>query len=506
MAATVAEVLSQRDLYGKKVYLLGTAELGPVNTPIRANSISHVISIFGNTGTLVEAYKTIRETNLDCEVYLCKITGVHSETYLNINQQARGVSIDGLYIKSKHANEMYNEVTFTIDPTSLYITYSQDSSNEYVIEYKYSDYETMHDFVESINEDTRQLKNHIYCYADCEPQTLCQGALAGVNPYTARLSGGNSGLYYNKNMLYNCLSETYSILEGVEIDIIIPLGVNYDDVFTDDSDSLHNYYNLDREYLTLKSNGEYLTYYNQLLQFCKNQMRFGLLTHGVMSLSLTENPFLDEGKYLDTLRYFKELNKVKLEDRKYQNLISVVAGDLYTTFGTRIVNGAVPYGVLIASLNVIDTTTNKMLPDTFTTFNTFSIEALNVLKDLGFTSFRYSPLKKAVVVSNGVTMSEDESFKFLCNVRMSQLTMCYVKTLLSSYIGENIEEIIKTRSLEQGLIELLNELVNLNIIKGFSINEIINPITGHIFLDMSFKTIYMIEEVNAYSGLASRNG
>lgn len=506
MATRIENIVRAKSLYGKKIYLLGTAKLGPVNTPIKVNTISQAVSIFGCEGSLIDAYRTIKETNLECEVYLCKVTGTHSDAYLNINQQNNEIAIDGFYIKSKHSSDKCNDITLVIDSTSLYIYSFSQETGESLLEYRYSNYNTMHDLAEAINNDTRELKGNVYCYVECDIQTPCEGALQGVNQDVIKLSGGNCGLYYNKNMYYNCLEETYAMLEGRDIDLIVPLDANYDDTFTDNIDDLYNHHNLDKEFLTLKIDDEYLTYYEQLLKFCKSQMRFGFLTHGIIGVSINEDPFLDEKKYVEDLKYFKKLNKPKDEYLKYQHLISVVVGDLYCTHGTRVINGYVPYAAMVSTLSVIDTTTNKSLPESFTTLNNFDNDTLCSLRELGFTSFRYSQLKKLVTVSNGVTMSEDENFKYLCNVRMSQLAMSYVRELLSSYIGENITEIIQTKSLEQSLIELLNSLVSLKVIKGFSVNEVINPVTGHIFLDLSFKTLYMIEDVKAYAGLASNGG
>ena len=87
---------------------------------------------------------------------------------------------------------------------------------------------------------------------------------------------------------------------------------------------------------------------------------------------------------------------------------------------------------------------------------------------------------------------------------MVQLTMCYVRTLLSSFIGEGLSELIISKQLEQGLQALLESLVKMNIITGYAINELINPVTGHIFLDLSLRTAYMIEDIKAFSGLASK--
>ena len=87
---------------------------------------------------------------------------------------------------------------------------------------------------------------------------------------------------------------------------------------------------------------------------------------------------------------------------------------------------------------------------------------------------------------------------------MVQLTMCYVRTLLSSYIGEGLSELIISKQIEKGLKSLLEALVRMNIITGYGINELINPVTGHIFIDLSLRTAYMIEDIRAFSGLASK--
>lgn len=499
----MASKIEKAKLYGKKIYLLGTAELGPVNTPIRALSTSHVHSVFGTQGSLVDAYKVIRETKNNCEVYLVKVTGTHSELYLNINQSHGEIIKDGFYIKSKHANEKYNNIKIMIDSEALYIIYDNYEVGNYTLEYKYSDYITLQELAEAINEDSRRLRSEVYCYANCEPHTLSAGALEGVNPSFLKLTGGNSGLFYNKNMLYNCLSETYSILEGVDIDLILPLTANYDDTFTSKQDDIDMYYDLSREYLTLKDNKKYLSFYNQLLQFCINQMRFSYLTHGVMGFSSTNDPFINEEDYLDTIRHFKKVNEVRPEYKKYKQLISVCVGDLYTTYGTRIYNGYLAYSTVIASISITENTTNKLMPETMTLYNNFDNNTLSEFAKLGFTSFRYSPLKRNVVVSNGVTTSDDDRFKYLCNIRMAQLAMGSVRNLLQKFIGKNIINLVKTKELEQSLIDLLEDLSVKGVIKGFSINEVVNPVTGHIFLDLSFKTLYMLEDIKAYSGIAA---
>lgn len=499
----MATKIEKANLYGKKIYLLGTAELGPVNTPIRALSTSHVHSVFGTQGSLVDAYRVVRESDNTCEVYLIKVTGTHSELYLNINQSHGEIIKDGFYIKSKHANEKYNNIKVMIDSEALYVMYDSYEVGDYVLEYKYSEHITLTELAEAINEDSRRLRSEVYCYANCEPHTLSAGALEGVNPSFSRLSGGNSGLFYNKNMLYNCLSETYSILEGVDIDLILPLTANYDDTFTSKEADLDSYYDLSREYLTLKNGKKFLSFYNQLLQFCIGQMRFGYLTHGMMGFSPTNDPFINEESYIENIKHFKSVNETLPEYRKYKQLISVCVGDLYTTYGTRVYNGYLAYSTVVASISITENSTNKNMPETMTLYNNFGNETLSELAKIGFTTFRYSPLKRNVVVSNGVTTSDDERFKYLCNIRMAQLAMGSVRNLLEKFIGKNVANLVKTKELEQSLINLLENLSLKGVIKGFSVNEVVNPVTGHIFLDLSFKTLYMLEDIKAYSGIAA---
>lgn len=501
--ASEIESKGKINAYGKKIFLIGTSDLGPVNTPVKAISATHVRSVFGSQGTLLEAFRIIKETEFDCEVYLIKTTGIHSEAYLHVNEEGGTILEDGFYIKSKYANEKYNDIKITIDQDALYVHYGKQLG-DYTMEYKFSDHISLIDLAEAINDDTRKLNGHIYCYTNCNPGTMSAGALSGVNPDTIKLTGGNSGLYYNKNMIYNCLSDTYSILEGRDVDIIIPLACYYDDTFSSKENDIDNFYDMNREYLTLKKNDEeYLSYYEQLLDFCIGQMRFGYLTQGIMGLNPTGNPFIDEESYLEVLEHFKHINQVPMSKRKYKHLISVCAGDMYCTFGTRILNGYVAYAALIAALMIKENTTNKPIPDSFTLYNTFSNECLEKLRELGYTSFRFSPLKNSVVVSNGITTSDEEEFKYLCNVRMSHLTMRYVREYLTQFIGQDLNTLIKTKELESGLVTLLAKLVDADILEGFSVNEVVNINTGHLFLDMSFKTLFMLEEIKAYSGIAA---
>ncbi|MGX9755904.1 hypothetical protein ACWYRQ_06490 [Clostridioides difficile] len=495
------KMFNEQEFYGKNIYLLGTSEFGPVNTPIKINSLSHMNSNFGKKGSLVEAYKIIKESKLDCKVHLCKVTGAHSEIYLDVKCADGEIIKNGIHIKSKYANEIYNDIEIMINQDELQVIYPKNLG-DYVLKYPYKNYPTLYDLSEAINKDSQKLKGMIICSIYCDSYIETKDSIIEANQSIYKLSGGYSGLDCNKNTMYNNLDSTYTILEGLDVDIIMPLGVYYDDTFTDDREKIDKYYDLTRDYLTIKDGERYLTFYEQLLKFCKVQMKTGIITHGVIGLNLTNEIWIDEKKYIGILGCFKKVNEVSKFDKNYEQLLSVVAGDVYTTYGTNIVNASIVYALLVASLDIVSNTTNKEIPESFSLFNTFDISTIEKMNELGYVSFRFSQLHRRVVVSNGITMSEHTEYKYLCNVRMIQLIMCYIKKMLYSYIGENIDALLSSGYLKENLIQLLDELRDRELISEYIINELSKRKSGELFLDLSLKTVYMLEYVKTYSGLS----
>lgn len=493
---------NEQKYYGKSLYLLGNAEYGPTNQVVKANSMNHVARVFGEQGSLVDAYRYIREANIDCNVYLVKTTGIYSEAYLNVNQLGGSIIQNGLYLKSRYSNEIFNLIEIDIEEEYLGIYYPIEFG-DYYIQYFYDDYPTLVELQFAINNDADYGIGYVECCVYCDELIPTKTALYGVNANSVRLSGGNSGLYYNKNMIYNCLEETYSILEGRPIDIILPLDVYFDDVYTDDEMTYNDYYSDDREYLTLKKDNKYLNYYNQLLKFCVKQLNSGLITNGILGLQLTNDMFVDEDYYLDKLQYFKKINVVDKEVEDLKFLVSVCSCDLYARYGTAIINSSIVYSALCASLSVNTNTTNISIPKYFSLFNTFENEMLQNLSEAGFVSFRFSPLTKEVTVVNGVTTSSHYAYKYFCNVRMVQISMCYINDLLKYFIGDNINDLIESGYLEDCLTTTLDNLVSASVLTGYMINEIANPELGQLYLDLDFKTLYMVEYVKAYTGAYS---
>lgn len=493
--------LETNQLYARNIFLIGTAEKGPVNSPILAKSLEHVRSIFGNQGSLLEAYSIISDTDIPCNVHLCKTSGSHGELYLNVLKDNGDIIENGFYIKSKHANESANDIEIYLDDNVITFTYPQELGGN-TLSYSLNNYNTLHDLANAINEDTKLLKGEVFCFAYCEPHISCKFSLSPVNSTQLKLIGGDSGLHYNKNMLYNCMGTTYSALEGYPTDIIVPLDVFYDDTLTDDIELLDSL-SFNKDYLTLKSNGEYMSFYKQLVSFCKLQMQSSIISHGVMGMNPTNNYEIDEEELLKTLDVCNTINNLSDDLKKYSHMVSVVVSDVYALYGTVTTNAYIAYAVLIASTRISETTTNKSLPSSFVLYNVFEQDTLKQISDKGYVCFRNSPVTNNIHVVNGVTKSTHNELKYLCNVRMIQVVMKNVKALLSEYIGRNIEELIESGEINARMSELFSSLYADEFIKDFSALNVIKKDDSHLMVNLSFATRYMLEEIDSYSGLSS---
>lgn len=475
--------------------------MGPVNVPILAKSVEHVRSIFGNSGTLFDAYAMIDDSDIQCNVHLIKTAGRHSELYLNVLKDNGEIIENGFYIKSKHANEISNDIEIYLDDNVLTFKYPVKLGGN-TLSYSLSNYNTLHELANAINSDTRLLKGEVWCSAFCEPHISCKFSLAPVNATDLKLTGGDNGIYYNKNMMYNCMTTTYSILEGAPTDIIVPLDSYYDDTLTDDKELLENY-NFEKDYVTLKSNGQYLSFYKQLLDFCKLQMQSSIITHGVMGMNPLAIPDIDEAFMFKRLDTFNKANELSMEDRNYSHMISVTASEVYGLYGTLVVNSYIAYAVLVASTKISETSTNKRLPSSFILFNIHEQYVLKQISEMGYVCFRNSPLTRNIHVVNGVTKSGHKDLKFLCNVRMIQVVMKNLRISLSKFIGQNVDDLIKSGEINKEMTRLMNDLNENNFVKDFSALNVMKKDEGHLLVDLTFATKYMVENIKSFSGLCA---
>ncbi len=503
----IAEIL-QDTLHGKRIYLLGSAEFGPTNEPIIVKSTVGLYNKFGKHGTLIDAFHALKYTSTDNTVYLVKTTGEHATAYLNVNIQDGEIIENGFMLVSSQSNEIFNEIEIIVDIDKLTIVFPEDL-NLQDISYSYADYPTMDKLTAAINKDTRLKRNYIYAYHYVDPATPTKHAFFACNPVEVYMYGGQCGLYYSKNLLYNCLNRTYEMLESHDIDIIIPIDAFMDDIYPDDAEGTQyqynqKYYQPTKDYLTEDFTGKKLSFMDQLLQFCIRQMNFGMVTTGIIGYNSSYkywSQYLSEAD--DIAQMYKacyEYNLAHCDNPFYAFLISVVGGDVRYNRGTIIDNGYLAYAALCANTVVTNGTTNVPVSDTISLYHEFSEEVLKDLADTGIVTFRQSPLYNTPVVYGGITASPtNENLKLYCNVRMIQMCMSYINKLFQYYIGYNMAELIKDEIITKDLQQILEQLYTSNVITAYDFKIVPYYAQGEIKVYLNLMTCYMVKAIQICS-------
>lgn len=504
----IQKVLSN-DLHGKRIYLLGSAEFGPTNEPMLVKSTVGLHNKFGNVGSLIDGWHAIKYVSRNNKVYCVKTTGDHSMVYLNINIPDSEVIEDGLTFYSSQSNEIFNDIELTIDVDAITFKYPTILTMTPKT-YKYADYPTIGFLVESINKETQAGKNFIYGYYDVDPATPTQDALFPVNPTVCYMYGGRCGLNYSKNMLYDCLTRTYEMIESHDIDIIVPLDAFMDDIYPNEEVELAEgyygmtYYHVDKDYLTEDGMGRKRSFMDQLINFCIIQLNFGMVTTGVMGYNSTYkywSRYLSESD--DLCEMYTQCFKYNLsicQNPWYAFMVSVVAGDILYNRGTIVDNGYLAYAAMIADTIIIDNVTNRPITNKISIWHEFSQDVLKELADNGIVTFRHSPLYNVPVVYDGVTASPmDENLKLQCNVRMIQVCISHMNQLFQIYIGYDLHKLIKERIIQQDLSNLLTALANKDVITWYEFKLVPEYSKGHLKVYLSLKTNYMVKSIQICS-------
>lgn len=496
------------DKHGKKIYLLGSAEFGPTNEPILIKTSVGLHNKFGKQGTLIDAFHQIKYTNKNNQVYLVKTTGEHAIAYMNVNVEGGEIIEDGIVFSSSQSNEIYNEIEIVNDVDGIKFIFPKELGLKDK-QYLFSNYKTIDGFVKAINKDTKNKNSCIYAHYTVDSDTPIQNALFACNPNVVYMYGGQCGLGYNKNLLYNCLAKTYNILESHDIDIIVPVDAFIDDIYPDDSeDNAYQYdmkyYQSTKDYLSEDFSGHKLSFMNQLLQFCLKQLNFGLVTTGIMGYNSSYKHwslYLSESDDIATMyKHCLEYNLACCENSFYSFLISVVAGDIRYNRGTIIDNGYLAYAALCASTSITSGTTNIPISDTISLHHEFSEEVLKDLATNGIVTFRHSPLYDTPVIYDGITTCTcDENFSLYCNVRMIQMCISYINRLFQYYIGQDIASLIEYNIIQDDLKLMLSKIQSMNVINDYDFVIVPFYAKGEVNVYLNLRTNYMVKSVQLCS-------
>ena len=508
--ALTQEILNY-SLHGKKIYLLGSAEYGPVNEPIRIKSTVGLYNKFGKQGTLIDAFHAVKYTTTNNEVYLVKTVGEHSTTYLNVNIIDGEIISNGFILMASESNEIFNEISIIIDINSLTVIFPDDLNvPEHKIIYDFNEYPTIELLANAINKDTKHKRSYLYANYSVDSGVRTRDAFYVCNPDKVTLYGGQCGLYYSKNLLYTCLERTYSLLESTPVDIIIPVDAFLDDLYPDDSEDEQYQYNMKyyqstKDYLTPDTLGNMRSFMNQLIEFCMKQLNFGLVTTGVIGfnpINTWTTDYLYEADEVATMyKHCLDYNRSLCMNEAYSFLISCVAGDISYNKGSIIDNGYLAYGAFNASIQVNIGNTNMKISDNLRLYTEFSEEVLADLAEHGIVTFRHSPVYNSVVVYDGITAvtRKESPLVLYCNVRMVQLCISYLNQLFQFYIGLDLKKLIDSKTIDKNVEGILSILSSRNIITDYHYKFEPDYINGTLTVDLDLLTNYMTKSLKINS-------
>ena len=500
----IKQIMSS-DLHGKRIYLLGSAEFGPTNEPIYIKSTAGLYTKFGTEGSLINAFHALKYTDKDNKIYLVKTTGEHATAHLNINIYNGEIIENGFIISSSESNEIFNEIEIRITAEGLEFWFPKDLLSE-PLYYNYNDYPTIEELTNAINADTKLKKSYLFAYHSVEPATPTKHAFFSCNPGVTYMYGGQCGLHYSKNLLYNCLSRTYDMLESSDIDIIIPVDAFVDDIYPADKDNeLHRYnmtyYQSTKDYLTEDYiEGKQLSYLNQLLNFCLRQLNFGIVTTGIMGFNSyherQSNYLGEEDELAEMYTACLEYNLSCCDNPFYAFLVSVVAGDIEYNHGAIIDNGYLAYAALCAKTIITSGTTNIPISNTIGIYHEFTEPVLQKLAKSGIVVFRQSPLYDTPVVYDGITLSpEYENLKLYCNVRMIQMCISYINKLFQFYIGHDMIKLIRQNIIVSDLNNILKTLKDRSIITSYNFTLVPYYARNEIKVYLTLHTVFTVKAV-----------
>lgn len=513
---------------GRTLLLLGTALDGPVNIPIPVQNPQVAKRIFGEMGTLYQGYLEAYDVSSTITIYMMRVTGEHASAEMWGMDMSQAVREKKPILKFRmiSGGEKYNEVSAQIRNMP-----GEDGEDNYVLAfnlpesigidspmYALDDYENMNMLVKRINEDTRTGANCIIASTtnpDNDVRTLI--------PFNdiEYFEGGVDGEDVSKNDLYLALEYTYELLVGYYVDYIVLLNARFDDVhpaaFYGKAVYGTSIYEESRDYLSLQdteNGGRLVTFHGQLINFCKKQVGFGCMTHGVIGMNLIKDPSdLEKHEYSYIIRLLEtsgfktryglaEFSNGEWYDSGYY--VSVVSGELIhhpEQEGEYFSNMCVPYAAMLASMGIDETTTNQVIPGAEKLRYQFTTNELLELSQMGVVAPRES-VRKGIVIANGVTASiPTGEMHTIANVRQVQLALSFLNEALDEFVGEPILPLIRGRALQDVIETVLNSLKDDGVLIDYRYNLEYDENKGTGALTVDLQTKFMVESITASSNL-----
>lgn len=466
---------------GQVVVLLGTALAGPILEPVYISGPAQATSVFGTAGTLLNGYLDAYRVNPLALYYLVRLNGAHASAVLYAPEDdSSGQLIDVVHLRSTDGGEAYNQITITVGDAVLAISEGGETRT-----YSFQDYPTLFRLVEQIN------RHASLGYSRVVASTVYpEMPSIRLVPVSTQLGGGQDNLMPTKNDLYLLLEQAYDILEGWRTDVVVPLGVYFDDVidpyFYGQLPAWYgeSNYTAPDDYLTYThpQTGERCTFHGQLARFCARQTHFGLMAHGVLGLRPLPPPelvaALDFSFPVELVRYsclhsrhgfsFKEAGTIY--DRGHY--LSLVCADLVSEGRRR--SAAPAYAGLIAAAG-LESTTNTSVSGFSEQYVEFTGEDMRHLARWGLVTFRRS-LKRGLVVTSGVTAGLGGPLHYLPNVRSVQYVVARLKHALDPYLGLTRNPVSAQDVVQQTVEQALRAMVGEGVLRWYDFSVLVDSV------------------------------
>lgn len=499
----VSSIQSERTLV-----LIGTGSRGPVNVPTTIYNRQQAVKIFGEKGTLVEAYEQMESLLNGAPVCFVKTTGTHGILRLALNQQGGDIIPDALLLKTKEASELYNQIQVQLEPTAIHISHPQ-ALGGHTMTYQLDRYGVMGELIAALNEDAENGKIELYAQSGIDELTTLHEPFYGCNATLSTISGASSELTVNKDFYYYCLQETYRILEGSEYQLIVPLGAYFDDILTSDASYGETVYGQigyrQGDYLTAQKGGRRVSYYAQLLEFCQKQFDLGIFSHGIIGFN-PDNPSDSEMLSILVNESYRE-NILSAWFTEHYHHVSVVAGSLYYDHFRSINSAVLAYAAFLHTVDWANPLTNTPIDSSCSLVTPLNKDTQKMVNKKGIVTFRESILHKGqLVVASATTLNPDPGgLSYFYNLRMCQITISGLNRLVDSYLGLHLDDLIKHNRMEKEIKSYLDLLKEIQWISDYGCAVHILEETTEVRIEISIKTTYMVDAIQINGSIEVAN-
>lgn len=472
----------------KNILILGNAEYGVTNEVLEIDNEKDIIRVYGRNSSIYNSYKEIKDdvNNYNISVFSMKYNGEHATASFKINTKDEIIE-EALIFKSIYSNDVYNNVSINITLTGIEMIFPLFLNLDKKI-YHYTDFPNLYMLMKKINEDTINGENIVFVYSTIDEYTEFDESFYYINE-SKKLSGGNSGLDDSNNDKFKALEVSYDLIQGLEIDYIVLSDINYNDTVT------HRY--LD---------GRTCSFYEQLLSFCISQLRFSIISLGIMQVNTNgiKNDKTSISKHIDEVVAFMDVTHSNKTLSEYRFLMAIIYDSLIKRRDFNKFNSSLVIAFELAKIQTSGNITGKPLNEDYFLNLYLDEDQINTLNKKGIMTFRLSPYYDRVVATNGLTnyIASDSSlsnynneYKYLTSLILLQNTIPKLKNIFNDRIGESIYQLEREKTLEDDIIIVLNELVKKGVLEKYDTSISYNVSNCSIDFEILLQNMFVTEGI-----------